>query len=285
MEIRRQAMFLMALNLTLFGSLGVCLLAQPAYGATLKPETVRAFETYVQAVEKKLDAALVGQGEFLSVNASPAEKARVLNGELLIKKSSAIPDFDVPSGLIHDWTGTVFIPCGVEKVLAVLRDVDRYKQIYPEVVDSRLLDQSGDSLRTYIRLKKTKVITVVLNTEYQVRFLEAGDGGGRHMRSHSVKIAEVEHPGTPEEAEKPQGDDTGLLWRLFAYWQLMPVPGGTLVECRAVSLTRGIPFALSWIVGPFVNSVPRESLASTLECTKRAALGSPSPQAPVSDGR
>jgi hypothetical protein len=39
---------------------------------------------------------------------------------------------------------------------------------------------------------------------------------------------------------------------------------GTYEQCESISLTRGIPFGLGWIVGPFVNSIPRETLELTL---------------------
>jgi hypothetical protein len=33
------------------------------------------------------------------------------------------------------------------------------------------------------------------------------------------------------------------------------------VQCQAISLMRSIPFALRWLIGPFVTSISRESLA------------------------
>jgi hypothetical protein len=47
------------------------------------------------------------------------------------------------------------------------------------------------------------------------------------------------------------------------------------VQCETITLSRGIPFGLGWIVGPFVTSLPRETLAFTLETTRKtlAELG------------
>jgi hypothetical protein len=45
--------------------------------------------------------------------------------------------------------------------------------------------------------------------------------------------------------------------------------GGVYIQCESVSLTRGIPFGLGWVVGPFVTSIPRESLTFTLERTRQ----------------
>jgi hypothetical protein len=41
------------------------------------------------------------------------------------------------------------------------------------------------------------------------------------------------------------------------------------VECESISLTRDIPFGLGWIVKPFVTSLPKDSLAFTLETTRK----------------
>ena len=60
-----------------------------------------------------------------------------------------------------------------------------------------------------------------------------------------------------------------FLWRLNTYWLIEPRPEGVYLECRAISLSRDIPFGRS-LVEPFLTSVPRESLQSTLDATVRA---------------
>ena len=47
---------------------------------------------------------------------------------------------------------------------------------------------------------------------------------------------------------------------------------GVYVECESISLTRDIPFGLSWIVKPFVTSLPKDSLTFTLETTRKALM-------------
>jgi hypothetical protein len=42
------------------------------------------------------------------------------------------------------------------------------------------------------------------------------------------------------------------------------------MEIESVSLTRAIPTGLGWAVGPFVESVPRESLEFTLRSVCKA---------------
>jgi len=43
------------------------------------------------------------------------------------------------------------------------------------------------------------------------------------------------------------------------------------VQCESVSLSRDVPTGLGWLIGPFVTSIPRESLEFTLR-TLRAEL-------------
>ena len=45
------------------------------------------------------------------------------------------------------------------------------------------------------------------------------------------------------------------------------------IQCEAISLTRDIPTGLGWMVGPFVTSIPRESLECTLKKTREAVEG------------
>ena len=81
-------------------------------------------------------------------------------------------------------------------------------------------------------------------------------------------FAEVEDAGTPQEHELPVGHDSGYLWRLNTYWRLLARDGGVYLQCESISLTRGIPMGLGWVVGPFVTSIPKESLTFTLETTR-----------------
>ena len=167
----------------------------------------------------------------------------------------------------------MFIPetTGPE-VLKVLQDYDRHQEWYPEVVESSLLSSESDVLKGYQRLRKTKVLTVVLNTEHEARYRQVSER--RWVgQSYSTKIAEVEEPDSSEPKELPVGEDRGFLWRLYAYWRLEEAEDGVFVESASISLSRQIPFGLGWIVKPFVTSMPRESLEGMLQATRMAVKG------------
>jgi hypothetical protein len=80
----------------------------------------------------------------------------------------------------------------------------------------------------------------------------------------------VENPGKSDEREKMPGDDGGFLWRMETWWRLEERDGGVFVQSEVASLTRNIPAGLGWLIGPFVTSIPRESLTFTLEATRKA---------------
>jgi hypothetical protein len=183
-------------------------------------------------------------------------------GELSIdapKTLDAGRTIDVPGGMIHHWVGTAFVPgATIEQTLMILQDYDRHERIYaPVVAKSKSLSRDGDRFRFFLRFAMKKVITVVVNSEHEAIFSRATDR------------AEVEHPNMPDERERPVGNDGGYMWRLNTYWRLLARDGGLYIQCESISLTRGIPTGFGWIVGPFVTSIPKESLTFTLETTRK----------------
>ena len=77
-------------------------------------------------------------------------------------------------------------------------------------------------------------------------------------------------PGNPNETVLPPDTGYGFLWRLYSYWRFEEREGGVYIECRAISLTRDVPFGLGWAIEPIIQKLPEESLIKTLECTRKA---------------
>jgi len=155
----------------------------------------------------------------------------------------------------------------------VLKDYNRHKEYYaPEVIDSRLLTESSGEMISFLRLRKKKVITVILDTEYRNRFVEMNPGAGYSM-SHSTSVREVEKPGETGERILADGEGHGFLWRLHAYWIWQEAADGLWAECRAISLSRDVPSGLGWMVTPIIRGLPRDSLIATLRNTFTAVKG------------
>jgi hypothetical protein len=238
----------------------------------LKPATTQSFEKYIQAVEARLNQQ-VNTPAFLWVDGDPTRKARAQKGEVVVEPMIDKGDVDVPDGLIHDWVGAVFVPgTSLAKIIAMFQNYDNAKNIYkPEVVDSKLLEHSGNDFKFSMRLLKKQVITVVLNTTHDVHYVPV-DKTHWYSRSVSTRIAEVQDAGKPSERELPPGEDHGFLWRLNSYWRFVQRDGGVYVECQAVSLTRNVPAGLGWLINPIIRNLPKQSLENTLKSARSAAL-------------
>jgi hypothetical protein len=245
----------------------------------LQPDTIAGFNHYVQLTDERNQAELSNGKDLLWIDTLPEAQrmedyAALKRGEVEIERlatldhGKAIP---CPNGIIHHWAGVAFIP-GVRlgDVLAVLTDYDHQSTYYaPDVERSKIESRDGDHFRVFLRFRRHKVITVVLDTEHEINYFH--DGARRaHSRSSALRIAEVENPGKADEGEKPPGDDGGFLWRMETWWRMEERDGGVYVQSEVVSLTRDIPAGLGWLIGPFVTSIPKETLAFTLNATRKA---------------
>jgi hypothetical protein len=175
--------------------------------------------------------------------------------------------------MIHHWIGTVFIPgATLAQTLALEEDYDHHQDYFrPDVMRSKILYHDGNDFTIELRLYKKKVITTVLDTEHEVHYTLV-DSTHAWSRSRTTRIQEVDNAGEKDERLEPVGHDRGFLWRMNTYWRFEERDGGTYVECQSISLTRDIPTGLGWMIGPYVTSVPRESLTFTLATTRSAVL-------------
>jgi len=247
----------------------------------LRTETVRAFDRYLHLTEERNDTERERGSALLWVDALPESqrtvaRAALKRGEVEIHQLNTLDNgkpIVCPGGLIHHWVGVVFIPrVKLDDVLGVLEDYDRQSTYYaPDVERSEIESREGEHFRVFLRFRRHKVITVVLDTEHDVHYFR--DAPGRaHSRSSAIRIAEVENPGRSNEREKQPGQDGGYLWRMETWWRMEERDGGVYVESEVASLTRDIPTGLGWLVGPFVTSIPKETLLFTLESTRRAVV-------------
>jgi len=81
---------------------------------------------------------------------------------------------------------------------------------------------------------------------------------------------EIDGAGTAKERRLSGGEEHGFLYRLNTYWSYEERDGGLYLQVEAVSLTRSVPRGLGWAIGPYVESVPRESLEFTLRSAVNA---------------
>ena len=256
------------------------LLAAP--GVELRPATNAAFDRYVALTEQRNQHELQTGQHLLWVDSLPdAERAKAYaelkQGAVKMSKLDTRDngaEIPVPDGMIHHWVGLAFIPgAHVDDVLAILEEYDHQSTYYaPDVERSKIESRDGDHFRVLLRFRRHKVVTVVLDTEHDVRYFRDSPTLA-HSRSSTVRISQVENPGKSDEQLKPAGDDDGFLWRMDTWWRVVERDGGVYVQSEVVSLTRDIPTGVAWLVRPFVTSIPQESLEFTMEATRRAVEG------------
>jgi hypothetical protein len=245
--------------------------ATSALAAELTPRTVEAWERYAEATEQRIARELASDRGFLVRDFDPdaARTSRqLLSGDIEVEEMRSLDasgvSIDVPKGLIHHWRGAVFIPgASVEEILRRVSDPEAEDLAQQDVLESRVLERHPDSLRLFLKLHRKQFVTAVYNTEHAVRFTTHGKGRAS-SRSISTRIAEVDEAQTPDEREKPVGDDRGFLWRLNSYWRYQQVDGGVIVECESISLSRSIPGVLRVMVRPLINSTASGSMTRTL---------------------
>lgn len=250
--------------------------------AELKPETVRAFDQYVQKAELRTNGNLGPDGSFLWIDSLPsvdrsAAYARLRNGEILVHSFAA--GLDVPGGMIHDWVGLVFIPgANLDEVLAQMKNYKDYARIYsPEIIRSKLLKRDGDHYQISLWLYKKSLVTVVLDLVEEVQYFRISPSRA-YSRAHSIRIAEVEDYGTPQEHEAPAGTGHGYLWGMKDFSRFVQGSDGVYLQFEIIALSRDIPWGLGWLIKPFVAKIPREALMFTLARSRdsvEAARNSP----------
>lgn len=196
------------------------LLAEPA------PAALAAFDTYCSTVEGRLHLTPIAP--------------------LTIERITAPT---VPGALLHHWRGSTFVPgataAGIERLL---HDIPSYTRTFsPQVIQA-----SGSATHTMLRVRQHHVITVILDTEYDVTY------GRGYSIARSTRVTES------------GGEDHGFLYRLNSYWLWEEKDGGLYLQLEAVSLTRAVPRGLGWVIGPYITSIPKESLEFTLTSAANA---------------
>jgi hypothetical protein len=250
--------------------------APAAAAAELKKPTLDAFERYVKMREAQIEQELKRENPFLWVDAQPEAKRReayatMKRGEVSIERLKLLEngkEVDCPDGIIHHWMGTVFIPgTTVDKVIALVQQYDRHATNYaPEVIASRTVERDGNNFKIFMRFKKKKVLTAILNTNQDVHYTPLSPTRWRSV-AKTTRVAQVEDTDKPDGAEKPVGKDDGYMWQLYTYWLFEERDGGVYIQCEAISLSRDVPFLLKWLRG-YITSVPKESLMFTLGTTR-----------------
>lgn len=237
--------------------------------ARLRPESLAGWTRYVNVVEARRHREVAGNRFFVMDQGpgGPSERQALLRGETLIREMEARGAdgraVEVPGAMVHHWRGAVFLP-GTSLTRLIETLATEAPPPGRDVLRSAVLKRSPGRMQVFLRLERTRFVTVVLDTEHDVQFVRESSSRASSS-SIATRIVEVDNAGTALERARPAGDDRGFLWRLNAYWRYEAVAGGVLAECESVSLSRSVPFGFQTLAGPLIGSAARESMARALE--------------------
>ena len=248
-----------------------------AYEAVLQAKTIRDFAKYVANVEARRSREIEKGEPFLDIERLPADQrarafAALKRGEVIVTRGAAYDsgtnEINIDGGLVNHWRGTVFVPkVKLEDLLKVLQEPQSDKHKQEDVLSSRVVSRDGDSQKVYLRLRRTKFVTVVYDTEYDVDYVKLAPDRA-YSNSISTKVVEIENAGTPTERALPEGNDHGYMWRLNSYWRYKQHEDGVLVEIESLTLSRDLPAIIGPLIRPIVNSTARESMTRTLSSVR-----------------
>jgi hypothetical protein len=238
----------------------------------------QAFDRYIQLTEQRVSREVSPGGAFLNVDSlnkdeRDAAYAKLRDGDIRVEPLNTLDrgeKITCPGCMLQHWVGIIFIPgATLNQTLQLMQDYDHQSEIFaPDVMRAKILSHSGDDFTVFMRFHRAMVVTVVLDTEHRIHYQRI-DAVHAASRSVSARVQEVEHAGSANERDLPEGKDNGYLWRINNYWRFLQRDGGTYVQCESVSLSRDIPAGFAWLVAPFAESVPKDSLRFTLEATRK----------------
>lgn len=225
------------------------------------------FTSYIGQVEARLDQQHRSPDGFLAQE----DSARLRKGEPMIEKLTPSSGAELPGALLHHWRGTAFAAgATADDFERLMKDFSAYPQRFsPQVVRASVISQQGDQYKVLLRVQQHLVITVVMDTAYDILFVRQ-DGQHGYSIARSTRTAEIKSPGTSDERVLTPEEEHGFLWRMNTYWSYEEKDGGLYMQIESVTLTRSIPMGLGWVVRPFVQSIPRESLEFTLRSASDA---------------
>jgi hypothetical protein len=247
-----------------------------------KPETLTAFDHYRDKTEARMDSDLLA-GHFLYIDQFPDPRrqeidAQLRRGEFYLEQLHTLDDghhIHIPAGIVHHWLGVAFLPgATLAQTKSVLEDYAHQKENYfPDVRQSRLLSQNGNDSEVFLQFYSRTIVTAVFNVNFASRTTDYSPTRTR-IRSCSMRVADVDNFGTPEEHELTPQYSRGYLWRLCTWWHIEEKNGGTYIQVEAIELSRTVPIAFAWIVNPIIRNVPKTFLSHLLSATQKAVAKS-----------
>lgn len=252
-----------------------------AAASGLSPETLKAYERYVAATEQRIAAERAGKAPLLWIDRQPEPaRARIWDrlrrSEIVVEametrdNGQSIP---IKDGRVHHWVATTLLPkVSADRIAALVRDYDGYPRVFaPLMTRARAVERREDRDVVALRTSIKKIISVVMEGDYVMEYRQMGPGR-IVMTSVATNLHQIHNDGRADEWREPTDRTAGYLWRYRMYCAFEERPEGALDQCESLTLTRPVPALVSWLVGPTVARIPRDSLVLMLSGAKAALV-------------
>jgi hypothetical protein len=255
-------------------TLGLVLLGSVAHGADLGPETAKAWDQYVESVRAKTQARAAGAACFLWADESADRVQRLRRGEVVVSPAAERTPRPIPGGLIHHWVGAVFLPgVSLAAVRSSMRNFDRYKEYYSNVVDSKYIGNDGHVDQfTAIEKHDSLFSRFALDADSSAYYTKLDDKRGYGV-SYTTRLQQIQNYGEPGQYKLEPYSPKAYVWRLTSITRYEERDGGVYMEVEAIALSRDISASLRWLVDRFIRQAASGAMTASLQQTRLAVLG------------
>jgi hypothetical protein len=255
-----------------------------AAAAELKPDTIQAFDHYMQITEEQREARLRKSAAFLWIDRQPEARRQSMyeklkRGEMVTERLETRDDnrrMPVPHGMIHHYVAVVFIPgATAAETTALMQSYARYPEIFTFGVErAKVLGHEGQDFKAGLRMFRKGNSPLFYNVDLDDQYTTV-DRTRAYRRSRSTRIAEISDAGKPSEHEMPVGRDRGFLWRMNTNWSVEEKGGGVYLEIELIALSRSVPAAFAWLANPVIRGIPQQYLEQTLGAMRASLTRKP----------
>ena len=190
----------------------------------------------------------------LDIDRQPVvQRARSLaalhRGEVIVSQAvardGATSEIEIDGGMINHWRGTALVPkLSLDGLMRTLHEPQPGAHQQEDVLSTRVVRTGEGSQKLYLRLRRTKFVTVVYDTEYETNYRRLTPDRAV-SQTLSTRIVEIEHAGTPQERALPEGRDRGYVWRLNSYWRFQQSGDDVIIQVESLTLSRKLPPSLA----------------------------------------
>jgi hypothetical protein len=134
-----------------------------------------------------------------------------------------------------------------------------------------VIERTGDTVKlNVLAVQKALSVTAAVDTDEEIQIARPAPNRVC-ITANSVRIQEIANYGQPSEHAFPEDRRPGFVWRALIVERLEQRDGGVYVELETISLSRGIPWEVRWLIKPLTDDLPRKMMADILDETRSAA--------------